>query len=178
MSAVIAEVAGGESELGVIFVSDLTERTILRALREKNLLFTPLRRLRPRVFMRRGHPLAGEAALTLEQLRPYPHVVFTQSDSKLDFAEEAVPGSGIDFERMILVSDRATIYSVMAHSDAVSTGSGILPGGYSDERLISIPLAGGRDMRLGLIHAEGRELSPLARRFVAILRGIVEEIGE
>ena len=26
--------------------------------------------------------------------------------------------------------------------------------------------------------AEGRELAPLARRFAAILRGIVEEIGE
>lgn len=176
MAAVIREVALGESDLGVLFVSDLTEHAVFRALEESSLVFNPLVTLQPHVFMRRGHPLSGEASVTVEQLRPYPHVVFTQSDSDLNFAEEAVPGSGVDFERMVYVSDRATIYNVMAHTDCVSTGSGVLPPGYTDERLAAIPLADQQDMRLGYIHRRGHTLSETEQRFVALLREITGDM--
>ncbi len=176
MAAVIREVALGESELGVIFVSDLTERAVFRALEESGLCFEPLVNLQPQVFLRREHPLAGEKAVTVEQLRAYPHVVFTQSDSDLSFAEEAVPGSGADFERLVTVSDRATIYNVMAHTDCVSTGSGVLPEGYADERLTAIPLAGQQDMRLGYIHRRSRPLTETERDFVQKLRSITADM--
>lgn len=172
MAAVIREVALGESELGVLFISDLTEHAVLRSLEENQLSFSPLVTLRPHVFLRRGHPLAGESAVSLEQLRPYPHVVFTQSDSDLHFAEEAVAGSGADFQRLVYVSDRATIYNIIAHTDCVSTGSGLLPPGYADERLTAIPLTGQRDMRLGVIRQKRRSLSGTARRFAELLTEI------
>ena len=176
MAAVIREVARGESDLGVIFVSDLTEHAVLRSLEESNLLFVPLVSLRPHVFLRRGHPLAAADAVTVEQLRAYPHVVFTQSDSDLNFAEEAVPGSGVDFEQMVTVSDRATIYNIIAHTDCVSTGSGVLPPGYADENLTAIPLQDQREMRLGYIHRRGRALSETEERFLRHLREITDEM--
>lgn len=176
MPAVIQDVASGGSGLGVIFVSDLTERAIRRSLEEKDLVFEPLVTLRPHVFLRRGHPLAGETSVTVEQLRPYPHAVFTQSDSDLNFAEEAVAGTGVDFARMIYVCDRATIYNVMAHTDCVSTGSGILPEGYADEGLAAIPLGDGRDMRLGVIRRRGHPLTEPEQSFVERLREITAEL--
>lgn len=175
MAAVIADVASGLSDLGVLFVSDLTERYIIRSLEEKNLVFEPLVTLRPHVFMRKGHPLSGESSVTLEQLRPYPHVVFTQSESNLNYAEEAVYGSGADFERMVYVSDRASIYNIMVHTDCVSTGSGVLPEGYADERLIAIPLQGCDDMRLGYVWQRQHMLSETEQRFIDILKRITSE---
>lgn len=177
MPAVIRDVATGDSGLGVIFVSDLTERAIRRSLEEKDLVFEPLVTLWPHVFLRRGHPLAKEKTVTLEQLRPYPHAVFTQSDSDLNFAEEAVAGTGVDFERMIYVCDRATIYNVMAHTDCVSTGSGILPEGYADDSLVSIPLADDQNMRLGVIRRRGRPLTEMEQSFVERLREITADMG-
>ncbi len=177
MSAVIREVALGESELGVLFVSDLTEHAVLRTLEEKQLSFEPLVTLKPQVFLRRGHPLAGESAVSLEQLRPYPHVVFTQPEGDLNFAEEAVAGSGVDFPRMVYVSDRASIYNIMAHTDCVSTGSGVLPEGYADERLTAIPLTGQRDMRLGYIHRRQEKLNRLQSRYVELLKEITAEMA-
>ena len=174
MAAVIREVALGESEIGVIFVSELTEHAVLRTLEEQNLLFVPLVSLQSHVFLRRGHPLAGQREIELEQLRAYPHVVFTQSEGDLNFAEEAVPGSGVDFERMVTVSDRASIYNIIAHTDCVSTGSGVLPPGYADENLTAIPLAGRREMRLGYIHRRGRELSETEQRFLERLRAVTD----
>lgn len=177
MAAVIAEVATGLSDLGILFISDMTERYLIRSLEEKNLVFEPLVTLHPHVFMRRGHPLSRERSLCLEQLRAYPHVVFTQSDSNLNYAEEAVYGSGVDFERMVYVSDRASIYNIIAHTDCVSTGSGVLPTGYADENLIAVPLRDACDMRLGTIRLRTHKLSRTEKRFIEILHRITDEAG-
>ena len=175
MAAVIGDVATGLSDLGVIFISDRTENYIIRSLEEKNLVFEPLVTLHPHVFMRKDHPLSAETSITLDQLRPYPHVVFTQSESNLNYAEEAVYGSGVDFERMVYVSDRASIYNVMAHTDCVSTGSGVLPDGYADDRLIAIPLRDACDMRLGTVSQRQHKLSEPEQKFIEILHRITAE---
>ena len=178
MAAVIADVAAGTSDLGVIFISDRTEHYIIRSLEEKNLVFEPLITLHPHVFMRKGHPLASEASLTMDSLRSYPHVVFTQSESNFNYAEEAVFGSGVDYERMVYVNDRASIYNIMAHTDCVSTGSGVLPRGYADGNLIAIPLRDSCDMRLGYVHQRQHQLSAEEKQFIEILRNTAAESDE
>lgn len=178
MAAVIHDVSAGQSDLGILFLSDKTERYIIRLLTEKNLVFEPLITLKPHVFMRKDHPLSRENSLRLEQLRPFPHVVFTQSENQLYFAEEAVSGSGMDYEQMVYVSDRASIYNIMAHSDCVSTGSGVLPEGYADEQLIAVALTDSCDMRLGLVRQRNHTPSPAEIQFVEILKTITAENRE
>ena len=156
---------------------DMTEHFIGRILREKNLTFQPLVDIRPRVFLRKGHPLSGERAVRLEQLYAYPYAVFTQSDSNYHFAEEAVVGTGAEFDRVVSVSDRATAYNVMAHTDCVSTGSGVLPDGYGDDRLMTLPLIGDvPDMRLGVIRPRDVPLTDYGQQFVDILQHTLSEL--
>ena len=176
MAAVIEQVAQQQSDLGVIFVSDMTEHFIRRILEGRNLEFHQLARLRPHVFMRQGHPLSGEASVTLEQLHQYPYAAFTQSDTNLNYAEEVVVGTAADFNQVVYVSDRATIYSVIAHTNCVSTGSGVLPEGFGDDRLVTVPLTGQHDMRLGYIKLRSVPLSESGREFVDILRQILREL--
>ncbi len=178
MSAVIGEVSAQQSDLGIIFLSDLTEHFILRILQEKHLTFTPLVSLRPHVFMRKEHPLAGQQTVTMEQLRRYPSVAFTQADSNLNYAEEVVVGTAADFDQVVYVSDRATIYSVIAHTNCVSTGSGVLPEGFGHEQVIAVPLQSQQEMRLGYITLQGVPLSDKGQEFVEILRKIMAEIEE
>ena len=178
MSAVIAEVAAQQSDLGIIFLSEMTEPFIRRSLEEKHLTFHSLVRLRPHVFMRRDHPLSKEQSVTVEQLRSYPYVAFAQTDSNLHYAEEVVVGTAADFDQVVYVSDRATIYSVIAHTNCVSTGSGVLPDGFCDERVIAVPLLTQQEMHLGYITLQGVELSDKGREFVEILRKIMAESGE
>ena len=107
----------------------------------------------------------------------YPYAVFTQSDSNYHFAEEAVVGTGAEFDRVVSVSDRATAYNVMAHTDCVSTGSGVLPDGYGDDRLMTLPLIGGvPDMRLGVIRPRDVPLTPHGQQFVDILQHTLSEL--
>ena len=178
MASVIEQVAQQQSDLGVIFVSDMTERFIRRILEGRNLEFHQLACLRPHVFMRRGHPLSGETSVTPEQLRQYPYAAFTQSDTNLNYAEEVVAGTAADFNQVVYVSDRATIYSVIAHTNCVSTGSGVLPDGFGDDRLVAVPLTGQHDMRLGYIKLRSVPLSDSGREFVEILQQILKELEE
>ena len=179
MAAVIDEVARRQSALGILFLSDATEHFIARLLREKGLTFHPLVNIRPRVFLRKGHPLAGEKSVRPEQLYEYPYVVFTQSDSNYHFAEEAVAGTVSSFDRVITVSDRATAYNVMAHTDSVSTGSGVLPDGYGDDRLMTLPLVGDvADMRLGVIRPKDVPLTGYGEKFAAILKDLVSKLNQ
>ena len=177
MSSVISEVSTRQSDLGILFVSNMTEHFIRRILDEKHLEFFELSTVRPRVFMRKEHPLAGKSSVHLEQLYDYPYAMFTQSESNMNYAEEAVVGTASDFNRVVYVNDRATIYNIMAHTDAVSTGSGVLPDGYGDDRLVTVPLADAdNEMRLGYIHLRGLPLNELEQSFVNILRRILEDI--
>ncbi|NLU24297.1 MAG: LysR family transcriptional regulator [Clostridiales bacterium] len=179
MGIVIEDVARQESDLGIIFLSDVTEHYIKRIFAARNLEFHQLVKIRPRVFLRKGHPLSGAAALHVQQLRAYPYVMFTQRENNFNYAEEAVVGTGADFNQVVYVNDRATAYNVMAHTDCFSTGSGVLPDGYGDERITAIPLADPvDDMRLGYIKIRGVPVSELGGRFVAILERIMGEIGE
>ena len=177
MSSVISEVSTRQSDLGILFVSNMTEHFIRRILDEKHLEFFELSTVRPRVFMRKEHPLAGKSSVHLEQLYDYPYAMFTQSESNMNYAEEAVVGTASDFNRVVYVNDRATIYNIMAHTDAISTGSGVLPDGYGDDRLVTVPLADAvNEMRLGYIHLRGLPLNELEQSFVNILRRILEDI--
>lgn len=176
MAAVIDEVASRQSDLGILFVSDMTEHFIDRILTGKNLEFTGLAEIQPHVFLRREHPLASRGILTADELQPYPYVAFFQTDNNLNFAEEAVPASAFSCSKTIWVTDRATFYNITAHTDAFSIGSGVLPEGYSDERLLSIPLESQYAMRLGYIKLRDAKLGQPAEDFIETLTDAMKDL--
>lgn len=171
MGKVIEEVYTGKSDLGIIFLSDLTELSLHRLFETKNLHFHEICRLRPHVFMNHQHPLAKQKSIPPEELKNYPFVMFSKKDeSSLSFTEEAILNQNIEFDQIIYVNDRATVYNIIAHTTAISTGSGVLPQGYCDPRIIAIPIAHSPgDMCIGWLAKKGLPLSPKAAEFVAIL---------
>lgn len=171
MGKVIEEVHTGKSDLGIIFLSDITEVFLSRLFHSKNLVFHEMKRLRPHVFMNKDHPLAQKKEIPLSELRKYPFVIFSKKDeSSLNFSEEAVLNQNIDYNQIIYVNDRATAYNIIAHTTAISTGSGVLPEGYYDPRISAIPIASPVcDMCIGWISKKEGTLSEKAKEFVEIL---------
>lgn len=174
MADVINAVARQESELGVIFMNDMTTNFIHGILEKKNLDFVELVRIKPHAFFRKGHPLEKLKTITYEDLLKYPYIVFSQTNSDLHFAEEAISTSIADFNQVVYVTDRATIYNVIAHTNCFSTGSGVLPPGYGDDRLTSRRIYGAvSDMILGYIHLRGVPLTELEEMYIDILKRIL-----
>ena len=138
-SQVIQDVVTQRSQIGIIFISKMTQKFMTRTLRKNRLKFTELFSYPPSVFLQANHPLAQYPSLSIDQLRPYPYIQYTQEEDSYQFAEEVVIPD-IKPDREISTTDRSTLFSVIAATDAYTIGTGIL---FRDGRkwpIVSIPM--------------------------------------
>lgn len=166
---VIENTALGISELGILYYSKSNEAVIFRELRNRGLTFQSLFQARPHAFLREGHPLSGKPELYLEDLKPYPFVLYSQgADSSYNFLEEIVAAA--DKEQIIYIQDRSTCYRILENTDAYSVGSGILAQESGTSQVRSTPLSDCEEMFIGWIQKRNAELSPAAARFLDLIR--------
>lgn len=175
---IIEDVASGDSDLGLIFLSGAIESVIRRALDARDLTFHTLGEVAPHVFMRRGHPLAQKAELSTQDLTDYPYAFFGKDPAlAADFSEEVSLDSFTLPGRLITVNDRCTMYSVIAGSDTISVGTGLLPDGYSSPDIIAVPIRSPADtVRLGWIQQRGDSLSPAGEIYIGFLREALDSL--
>lgn len=175
MYQVIEDIYNNKSDIGIIFLSNMTEKFILKVLKSKNIEFNEITRIKPHVFMRDTHPCAHKKSINIEELYEFPYVVFGQEKGvSLDFSEEVAL---IDFQyskKIIYIHDRATAYNIIANTDAFSIGSGIIPKGFGDERIITIPIEGNsQEMKLGWIKLKSKHQTNELLDFVKCLEELI-----
>ena len=89
---VIQEVSTMKSEIGVLYLSEFNRKSMEKLFKSANLEFHPLISCKAYVYLWKGHPLADEPFLTMEQLEKYPCLSFEQGDnSSFYLAEELLP---------------------------------------------------------------------------------------
>ena len=89
MDGVIDDVYDHRADVGIICLTDLTEKIIRRLLDARELDFHELAAVVPCAYVRRGHPLADRTSLTEEDLSGYPYVAFEHDQGVAsDFFEE------------------------------------------------------------------------------------------
>lgn len=176
MDAVIDDVYDHRSEIGVIFMTELTESMIRRLLDARELEFHEVAAVSPCVYVRKGHPLAEKDAVTETDLEGYPYVSFEHAQGvAVDFSEEYQTMSMKRPDRCISVNNRATMMNVLAQTDAFTTGSGLLVESFISQAVVTVPLAGQRDLRIGWIVPKNSKPGPLAERFVQLLEQSVAD---
>ncbi len=174
MDAVIDDVYDHRADLGVIFLTELTEKIICRLLDARGLVFHETAAVAPCVYLRRDHPLAGRKAVTEADLEGYPYVSFQRSQGvAADFSEEYPSMRRPD--RWIHVNNRATMMSVLARTDAFTTGSGLLVESFISQAVVTVPLADKSPVRIGWIAPRNGRLAPRAEQFVALLESAVAD---
>lgn len=168
---IIEDVGSFRSEIGILFVDDFNRRVLEKAWQDQNLVFHPLFDARIHVFVGEDHPLASREVIRPDELEEWPYLTFEQgTENSFYFSEE--PLSYLPHRRLIRVSDRGTITSLLTHYNGYLFSTGVL----SDEMqngIVSIPLDTPERMCVGyLIHRE-RKPSPLLERYIERLSAIV-----
>ncbi len=178
MDKVIENVSQRKSDIGILFLSDMSEKFMNRILSANDLEYNEIARIRPHVFINKDHVLAGKEHINLSELTDYPYIVFSKKDNTTsNYSEEAVFCGSLDFKKIIYVNDRATVYNIISHTDAFTTGSGILPAGYAPDNITSIPIGDNLDyMRLVWIKLKDFNINPLAEKFINKLEQALKEI--
>ena len=166
---IIEDVRNRFCDLGVLYLCESNENVLQKRFDEYGLRFYELFTAMPHAFLRREHPLARKASVTLEELRPYPRLSFVQGlYESSHYAEELF--SSESAEKLVRVSDRAAIVNLMIGLDGYTISSGIFPRYLHGDDIVSVPLAERETMRIGYLLNRDRALSELGSIYIEALK--------
>ncbi len=169
---IIEDVRHYRSELGILYISEFNQKVLMKAFRDAGLAFTPLFQAHPHVFVGLGHPLAKRDHISPEELEAYPRYSFEQgTNNSFFFAEE--PLSQLPHRQNITYYDRGTLTNLLTNHNGYTISTGVLSGEMGQD-IASIPLDVEETMTVGLLYHAERPLSPLAQRYIEILRAGIE----
>ena len=162
---VIRDVQTAYSDVGIIAIKDSNLEIMKRYLTGRRLNFTPVLAVSPHVFVRKGHPLADQTSLSMENLKDYPYVSYAQGENSSSYFTEELT-EVTNENKHIEISDRATLMNVLMVTDAYTVGTGVMPSILNRGDIVSIPMESSACYYIGYILNEERKVSPMMRRFI------------
>lgn len=165
---IIDDVANGNSEIGIIYLSESNEEVLKKLIKKNELVYTELFSAKPHVFICKDHPLAQNEFVTPDELKPYPYLVFEQGErNSFYFSEELV--SVLDFPKHIQVRDRATLFNLVIGLNGFTVSSGVIDSKLNGDSIIARPLKINGSMRIGYIKKKNIMLSRYAEFYLKAL---------
>ncbi len=136
---VIEDVSSMRSEIGILYLSDFNRTIMTKLIKSNDLEFHKLIDCKAYVYLWRGHPLAKEPSIRLEQLSEYPCLSFEQGgNSSFYFSEEIL--STKEYPRTIKANDRATMLNLMVGLNGYTLCSGIICEELNGTDYVAVPL--------------------------------------
>lgn len=173
---IIEDVKNFRSEIGILYMNEFNEKVISKLLKENRLVFTPLFTADPHVFISSAHPLSQQASLTLSNLEAYPCLAFEQGEyNSFYFSEEIL--STVPHQKVIRVSDRATLFNLLIGLNGYTICTGVLNRNLNGDNIISVPLESDEKMNVGWIANEKNQLSHFALEYISELKRLIAESG-
>ena len=166
---VIENVRSMKSELGVLFLSEFNEAVLQKLFKEYDLIFEELFDCDTYVYLWRGHPLAGQEVISMEELEEYPCLVFEQGKNNSFYFSEEMK-STYDYKRMIRADDRATMLNLMVGLNGYTLCSGIICEELNGDDYAAIPLLETEKMHIGYIRHKGIKVSPIGEIYLNALK--------
>ena len=118
---------------------------------------------KPHVFISNNHPLADKDEITIQDLMPYPYLVFEQGKhNSFYFSEEFL--SSLEFPKNIMVRDRATLFNLLIGLN------GFIDTELNGENIISKPLKSDCSMRIGILTRKNSVLSRYGVSYLNVLK--------
>lgn len=168
---VIEDVSTLKSEIGILYLSNFNQAAISKLLKTHGLEFHKLIDCRVYAYLWKGHPLANESSVKIEQLYEYPCLSFEQGESSsFYFAEEIF--STNEYPRTIKANDRATMLNLMVGLNGYTLCSGIICEELNGSDYIAVPLDSKDDsienghMQIGYIVKKNQILSNMGSLYI------------
>lgn len=164
-AAVIEDVRKQYSDMGVIFLSDVNRRHMLKVLEDNNLEFHSVSRAAPHAFLSVEHPLAKRESVTPEELMDYPCIVYEQDGDSPGFFSEEMMLPNFYPRKVVYISDLYVSTTLMRGCNAYDIGTGVISKRLSRE-VACVPIATDDRVDIGWIGIRDRALRPIERSFL------------
>ena len=179
---VIDDVAGGKSEIGILYLNDFNRKPLEKLLKSNSLVFTPLTECNAYVYLWKGHPLAGRASIKFDDLKEYPCLSFEQGDKgSFYYAEEILSTS--EYPKTIRATDRATMLNLMIGLNGYTLCSGVISEELNGSDYLAVPFepdddSAASNMVIGYISKKNLLLSHIAQLYVNELDNYLKDYQE
>lgn len=168
---IIENVFVGKSDIGFICIYD--NELANKSLEKKGIVFNSLLKVRPHIFIRKNHPLAFKEIITINDLNAYTAIFFDQEVNLFNYWDDA--SKYIKRDKIIKVTDRDTIYTIIQDTDAYNIGSGIINTNVKD-KIIAKPIQGNlKFMDIGYIMLKNRKMSEYVEKFIEDIKNILKK---
>ena len=164
-AAVIEDVRKQYSDLGVIFLSDVNRRHMMKVLEDNNLEFHAVTQAAPHAFLSVTHPLAKRESVTPEELMDYPCSVYEQNADSPGFFSEEMMLPNFYPRKVVYISDLYVSTALMRSCNAYDIGTGVISPRLARE-VACVPIDTDDRVDIGWIGIRGRMLRPIERAFL------------
>jgi len=175
-SEIIEDVRNMKSELGILYLNDFNRKVLAKLLHENLLVFHPLFKASPHVFVSASCELSHRKSVTFGDLDAYPYLSFEQGDfNSFYFSEEMQ--STVFHRKNIHVSDRGTLFNLIIGVNGYTISSGVVTSDLNGTQIVAVPLAVDDSMTIGYITNSRTTLSRCAQHYIDELRQIIGDYG-
>lgn len=165
---VIEDVKHFKSEIGILYLNDFNSKILGKIFLESGLEFHPILDCHIYVYMWKGHPLAKQKEISLEELEEYPCLAFEQgNNNSFYFAEEVL--STYHYKQLIRANDRATLLNLMVGLNGYTLCSGIICEELNGSEYCAVKLKSDETMTIGYLTRKGVTMSMLGQKYIAEL---------
>ena len=162
---VIENVKNLRSEIGILYLNDFNKNVMIKIFSETGIHFVPLFECEIYVYMWKGHPLAKQKEISLEELEEYPCLGFAQGEhNSFYFAEEVL--STYQYKRFIRANDRATMLNLMVGLNGFTLCSGIICEELNGKDYRAVKLKSDEKMTIGYIARKDSVLSAIGEKYL------------
>lgn len=162
---VIEDVKNFKSEIGILYVNDFNRKVLHKLFSEYGLEFHPILDCHIYVYLWKGHPLAKQPEISLEELENYPCLAFEQgNNNSFYFAEEVL--STYSYKQLIRANDRATLLNLMIGLKGYTLCSGIICEELNGSDYCAVRLKSDEIMTIGYLLRKGVAISSLGRKYI------------
>lgn len=171
---IIDNVKNHKSEIGILYLNDYNRNVLTKIFSEAGLHFVSLFECGIYVYMWKGHPLAKQTEIALEELEEYPCLGFAQGEhNSFYFAEEVM--STYQYKRFIRANDRATMLNLMVGLNGFTLCSGIICEDLNGKDYCAVKLKSDEKMTIGYIARRDAVLSPIGEKYLQEIAKYREE---
>lgn len=162
---IIEDVKNFKSEIGILYINDFNRKILHKLFSEYGLEFHPILDCHIYVYMWKGHPLAGQESVSLDELENYPCLAFEQgNNNSFYFAEEVL--STYHYKQLIRANDRATLLNLMVGLNGYTLCSGIICEELNGADYCAVRLDCDETMTIGYLSRKGVAISILGEKYI------------
>ncbi len=175
---VVEHVYDGSYEIGLIFAFDDVAESLRNKCMQKGITVRSLGRLPIYAQVGPEHPLAGKAAVYMEELNPYPCATMSQDEMEPSLNTSHVRGyDPIVKKKRFVINDKSTMYTVLSNTDAYYIGLNLSRLRNGNARICYIPIADADvSYELMLLYLNHHKLSILERELTDDICHMVGEL--